>query len=560
MADPRSPRVSAALSAGFPPACESWSPFLLLGPPVDDPEQQAIAQINLGTRLISVNGSRIEADGLLDCVEALLAHEVGHHIKYPGSLVVDARLRLMERPLVPFPGYSLVNVFTDLLINERLGSKHRDAFVRIYRASTCTERFLATWEQDPAFVFALSLYEALWRLPPGAVLGPIEAPFRERYPSYAADASLVVQNLFPMHPNLYAQFLWFLSFALRYLAPEGDQTERQGLESGCQSGQPTPDDWANALTPTAREREAIERALREGWFPADQGERLRDLSDLEARIHSLPSLAQADLFPVPEVMAAYYRQAAEGYLFRPKPQRMLGEAVVPTTLEEWEPTDGIPSIDWLATLSLRGSEWGAASPLLRTKIAEEEGGEIPFWQPKLEIYLDVSGSMPDPCRHINAMTLAAQILLLAATRAGGRARAALYSSSAVTSWEWARSELDLSKFLLHYVGGGTEFPFPLLHASLKECGEEQPIRVFITDRDFDSNVEQHKVAPELLCEVASRSPSTVLLQHMPVPERLARYRELGLLPVPVLDFADFPKVARDLAWALFPDDRVPGGQ
>jgi hypothetical protein len=549
MSDP----VRDAIERGWPAACAAWSPFLLLGTPADDPAQHSIAQIDLGTRRVSINGARLVQDGLVDCVEALLAHEVGHHVRYPGSLVVDARMRLLERGLIPFPGYSMANLFTDLLINERLGARYGEHFVRVYRSSTDRPEFVESWTRDPAFVFVLSLYEALWRLPPGAVLGPVEPLFAARYPGYRADAALVVQNLFAMHPNLYAQFLYFLSFVLRYLAPFEESQEPDAAEAGCHRGQPSPDDWAAALTPTAREREAIERAIREGWFGAAQKDRLESLADLEARMAQLPGLAQGELVPVPEIMAAYYRQQAELYLFRPPPQRRLGEAVVPTTLEEWDPSDGAYAIDWLATLTVRGPEWGAAAPLVRTRIAEHEGTEVPLWQPRVELYLDVSGSMPDPCLSLNAMTLAAQILSMGATRAGGRVRAALYSGAPVTYWQWCRSELELSKFLMHYVGGGTEFPFELLHASLRECGREQPIRVIITDTDFDHNVQQHPVATELLREAVRCSPQTVLLQHLPSPDWVARYRELGMTVVAVPDLADYPRMARDLAWSLFPE-------
>ena len=166
-------------------------------------------------------------------------------------------------------------------------------------------------------------------------------------------------------------------------------------------------------------------------------------------------------------MAAYYRQQAEHYLLRPPPQRRLGELQVPTTLEEWELGDPTRDIDWVATLLLRGRELGGALPLKRVKVAEEEGLEAPLWQPRIEIYLDVSGSMPNPCFAINAMTLAAQILATGTARAGGWVRALLYSSAPVLFWEWARSETEVSRFLMHYVGGGTSFPFGILDASVR---------------------------------------------------------------------------------------------
>src|SRR6202000_3263206 len=95
----------------------------------------------------------------------------------------------------------------------------------------------------------------------------------------------------------------------------------------------------------------------------------------------------------------------------------------------------------------------------------------------------------NPCHAINSMTLAAQILATGTTHAGGRVRALLYSSAPVLFWEWSRSETEVSRFLMHYVGGGTDFPFEILDDSARERGGAHPIRVVITDRDFDSNVD-----------------------------------------------------------------------
>ncbi len=84
-------------------------------------------RIHLGTRQIELNSQQILDQGLLGSVEAIPAHEVGHHVRYPGSLAVDARLRLIERALIPIEDYSLLNLFTDLLINEQLGHDLRGA-------------------------------------------------------------------------------------------------------------------------------------------------------------------------------------------------------------------------------------------------------------------------------------------------------------------------------------------------------------------------------------------------------------------------------------------------
>jgi hypothetical protein len=548
-----------------------WSSFVLLAHPVASPEPQ-IAQIHMGTRQVSVNYERLAEKGVLDCLEAVFAHEVGHHVRYPGSLAVDARLRLMEKSLIPIDGYSLINLFTDLLINARLGHEQgsggplREQFARVYRAFTI-EAFSSEvesgggpqrkrskspppWKRDPAFVFYLAVYEELWQMEPGALVGPVATEFEAEYKSYRADAQLLVQNLFGLAPNLYTQFIYFLSVMCRYVKPlEGDTPE--GIDPcSCGQGEPEPEDWADALTPSAAEREAYERALREGWISKEQAEHARNLPN---RISGLPGAGTRDAEKVPEIMAAYYRLQADRYLFRPPPQRTEGEAIVPTTPEDWESGDAVRDIDWLATFLERGEQVGGVAPLKRTRIAEFEGFDQPLWQARVEIYLDVSGSMPDPRFALNAMTLAAQVLVSGAIRGGGWVRLLLYSGSPVKYWEWCRSELELSQFLMHYIGGGTEFPFDILEESIDECGGRQPIRVVITDRDFDRNYDADKSAAGIFSRAAARSPHLVLLQHVPDPACTGRYRSAGATVIPIERMDDFPKMAADLSFALFPE-------
>jgi hypothetical protein len=268
----------------------------------------------------------------------------------------------------------------------------------------------------------------------------------------------------------------------------------------------------------------------------------------------LPGAQDDDATLVPEVMAAWYRQQAERWLVRPPPARLVGEAVVPTSPEDWEPGDPVRDIDWRLTLLEHGAELGPATPLKRTPVAEDEGFDVPLWQPKLELYLDVSGSMPDPRFSVNAMTLAAQILVTGATRAGGRARALLYSHTTVPFWSWSRSTTELSRFLMHYVGGGTEFPFATLAESVTSCGREQPIRVVLTDQDFDHNYDEDAQNPRTFADAVRASPRLVLLLHRPDPTRSKRYRDLGAVVVPIDDLDDFPRMAADLSRALFPED------
>jgi hypothetical protein len=541
----------------WPLAQAHWSRFLLLREPGEDSEQPSVAQIDLRSRQVTVNPQMILKNDLGDTLEAILAHEVGHHVRFPATMQTHARLRLLERALIPFDDYSLINLFTDLMINERLGDRLRAPMMKIYRAFTAEAAFHGEgkWKRDPAFLFYLAVYEELWGLENSELMGPAAIAFGQVFPAYRAEARVLAENLFVLGPNLYTQFLYFLSVMVRYFTPPDDDDRPEASHPlQCGGGDPTSDEWAEAVTPSAAELDAIRRALKEKWFEEDQAQRVEQNNRAENRIAGLPGFGTPNAALVPEIMAAFYRQQAEQYLLRPPPQRRLGELQVPTTLEEWELGDPTRDIDWTSTLILRGPELGGALPLKRVKVAEEEGLEAPLWQPRMEIYLDVSGSMPNPCLAINAMTLAALILATGTVRAGGWVRALLYSSVPVMYWEWGRSAGEVSRFLMHYVGGGTEFPFHILNASVQECAGDQPIRVIITDRDFDRNVDADAANAGAVAGAAAASPRFVILLHAPAAERVVQYRGLGASVIPVDNLDDFPRLAAELTLALFPEE------
>ena len=407
---------------------------------------------------------------------------------------------------------------------------------------------------DPAFLFYLAIYEELWQQEPGALMGDILVDFENHYPSYRADAQLLSQNIFNLGPNIYTQFIYFVSVVCRYIKPPELEIPKTLNPYQCAADDPSPEDWADALTPSAREKEAIRRAIAEGWLDEKEAESLDSKNNLERRIMGLPGLQKGAADQIPEIMAAYYRQQAERYLVHPPPQRTLGDAVVPTSIDEWEPQDAVQDIDWLTTLLYRGEELGTALPLKRNKIAEFEGYDVPLWQPKVEIYLDVSGSMPDPRYTHNAMTLASQILVMGAIRAGGRARALLYSSDHVAYWQWCRSEIELSRFLMHYIGSGTDFPFEKLQSSVRESSEAQPIRVIISDNDFDRNYDDHKQAADILGEAIQSSQQLILLLHALGELNDSRYQAAGATVIRIEEMDDFPKLAAKLAQALFSEN------
>ena len=545
--------LSALVEIAFPRARARWSPFLLLGRPVIEPDGGVPARIDLRTRVLTLGAKAILDRDLTGSLEALLAHEIGHLVAAPGSLAAAVRLQLLERTFLPARrGASLTLPFYELLVDERLGPSLAEDRRRVLFAEAD-----GAAPPDPAMIFQRAVLEELWLVPPGHLLGELEPDFARAFPDYRVDAQLVAQNLFALAPSIPLQFLYFASIAFRYDAARGAVV----AGSDCLEGEPSAEDWAEALVPQPGEKEVIRRALAEGWLPGEVAEKLQKQGQgqgLEDRIAALPGDAaggRAEL--ITSIMAAHYRREAERWLFRPPTVRVQAEELVPTTLEEWAPGDPVASIDWVATLLQRGETLGAAMPLLRERIADEEGRGAQAWEGRTEIYLDVSGSMPDPKRALNAMTLAAQILALGTVRAGGAARALVYSTGYEKWWHFSRSETVLSRFLLHYIGQGTEFPFEVLEASVEELAAEQPVRIIITDRDFDWNYDKHPRNAAIFADAAALSPALVLLLHDPDMKRAARYEAAGARVVPVRRLDDFPRLSAELSFALFEQGGLP---
>ena len=62
------------VAPAWPKAQAHWSRFLLLGAPVSGPASGSVAQIDLGSRQVSLDLRLVREKKLADCVEAILAH------------------------------------------------------------------------------------------------------------------------------------------------------------------------------------------------------------------------------------------------------------------------------------------------------------------------------------------------------------------------------------------------------------------------------------------------------------------------------------------------------
>lgn len=537
-------------------ALATWDVRTRLSPPDTDVERGAghwqgdepLAYIDLETRRVVVNLDLLRKMDCLDSLPAVLAHEIGHHVRYPHHLGLVASLEVMQRRLLPDVEESLTNLFFDLQVNEVVGRTRAEELAAVYRGFLKRSRGL-----PPSFAYFLAVQEELFELESPILTPSVSAVMDREHPGWRADARQFAQTFYDL-TDQHLQFAYFCSRFLPYLDPPsgGNRRSAKALPLGRDVRQPEAADYDGALQSQAAADSALREAQARGWLPegAAEGAEADDegILDVIRRITAgLPGSAAAEFRAV--LVGSHYRRLAERYLFHPPREPATSEPSLPTTLTPWEVGDDPKAIDWTASVISSGV-LAPARPLRRDLEPDGEPGE---WRdvPAMEIYLDTSGSMPEPSSQVNAMTLAAQVLAASTLRHGGRVRGIIYSGSHEVS-AWMYSEDVARRFLLRYAGGGTNFPFGRLAALSRE--EPRAIRVVISDSDFLYNLRGDR-NPRVLAEAAERSLRLVALLATRGADRdpslgpaLAHPR-FHLLEVS--DIADLAGAAGRLAAALF---------
>jgi len=541
------------VAKAWPDALALWDVSVNLSPPEPFEGEGAshwqgnepLAYIDLVTRQVVVNLPLLDKLGALSSLPAVLAHEIGHHVRFPHSLALAASLQLLEKRLVPGLKQSLTNLFFDLLVNEFVGRTRADELCRVYQGFVRDAKQVV-----PLFAFYLAVYEELWGKPAGHLVPKKTlAEVEKSYPGFRAEARVFVQTFYTL-PGIQLQFVYFCATFLRYIP----DPEKLVYVIPLSHDVPEPDEDAVDAAVRglgAEEAEAALREAKERGILADAGleERAGDpLDSIDAITKHRPGSGAAEFKLT--LVSRHYKRLVDQHIIKPPPARALPEPSLPTITEPWEWGDNPRAIDWTATVLAHGP-LAAASPL-RRELEPEEPSPTARSFPAVEIYLDTSGSMPDPAKALNAMTLAAQILAASAIRKQGVVRGIVYSAGKPLVSDWIYDEERARRFLLHYAGGGTQYPFEVLRASARERSDV--VRVIVSDSDFLYNV-QGQGALDALRFGIDKSALLVAFLALPgkdVPDVL---KPLVALPrfrlVRVSSFSDFARAAADLAEALF---------
>jgi hypothetical protein len=517
--------------AEWPGALEAWSAYTLLREPrflesQDDARKDGmageIAAIRLRDHAVMVNTMTVREYGLEDDARAILAHEIGHHVYVPGSLTDNARmLAAMTRMFTGLPRGVVAmcaNLYSDLLINDRLQRRAGVDIAAVYVKLAARARTRDGGATSEAWKVYTRAYEHLFRAPAGTI-----AP-AEITPEMDADAMLVARIVRSFGGDWLRGSRRFATVMFRYFAADeeakkGHTFEQLGLGDTKGAGKPPPGGLDGDTVPDGLTSIDPSELDDEDGFDADLDDPLG-----EHRQGSRPTKSGDNVAPAKEgggtpgrnyrqpyeygqilralgldlsdheVTMRYYRERALPHLV-PFPARRQPRATEPLAegYEEWEAGAPLEALDTFGSVMISPKLIPGITTVQRV-YGETPGAEPAMAPLDLDIYVDCSGSMPNPGSTVSYLALAGAILALSALRAGARVQATLWSGAGQfeTSGGFIRDEKRLLGIVTGYIAGGTAFPLHVLrdtYASRKPSDPRAHI-VVISDDGADTMLAQ----------------------------------------------------------------------
>lgn len=476
--------------ARWPEALALWSKFTKLREPqwcftAEEEKAESLsgsfAMIRLNDTSVVISLAQILEQKLEAFPLEILAHEIGHHVYCPADLSDQGRMIARMRRALPtkehLAGF-ISNIYADLLINDRLQRSAGLKMADVYKT-------LDTKSTDRMWTFYMRIYEILWKLQKGTLAkAGIDSALE-------ADALLGARVVRAYAKDWLRGAGRFAALCLNYLLQD-DGREMQQLMKGWldtrnagAGGLPDglaeidPDEITDAIHP------ALDEEL--SGVEGDEG-----VEDEEQQKATAPSSVQSNeaargqyrepfeygeilrglgvnLTPH-EIAIRYYRERALPHLVR-FPTREMPETKEPLMegLDVWDIGSPLEELDWFESTLTNTQIIPGYTTVQRTY--GTTSGTLPEWQAiDLDLYVDCSGSMPNPQSATSFLTLAGTIISLSALRAGARVKATLWSGAKdyQTTNEFIRDETEILKILTGYIGGATAFPIHLLRDTFKD--------------------------------------------------------------------------------------------
>jgi len=468
--------LRARWHAAWPDALAAWGRFTRLHAPSlhgpgEAPEGVGSFAWFSTTRVgVHVDLADVVARGIEDHAVAVLAHEVGHHVLSPGDLTTSALLVARTRAgLVDLDHLAplTANLWSDLLINDRLQRRAGLDMAGLWR----------TLGPPTSLVMqaVLRADEILWGLGRGELTAG-SLPVAER------EAALVARLVRAYADDPVGGAAGFASLLRTLLASDAERAAA-GLDAlrGAVCGQDevagsVPGGLATDPRAVAPVRHpALDPRVVGGLGLDDDAESEDDATGgADAADAGGQSLAPADYDATLRLLGLttdaassarrWYREHAAPLLV-PFPVREQPRATEPLlgAHETWDVGDDLAEVDWTGSL-LRSPVVVPGYTTVRRTVDDDAGDEPDRVPVDLDLYLDSSGSMPDPGRRVAPIALAGAVLALSALRAGARVQATTWSGPDQVAGTdgFTRDEDRVLDAVVAHFGGSTSFPRPLL--------------------------------------------------------------------------------------------------
>ena len=487
------PEHYAHWQAAWPQALALWSRYTRLREPClcathEQATQQGLtesfAMIRLKDQAIVVDLEAVGSYQLHDFAVEILAHEIGHHVLAPASITDHARMIAAMRanlPTLENRASMVANLFSDLLINHYLFQQCDRPMDQVYRRLNQKSSSSQVWR------LYMRIFELLWQSEPGSLGGKSQSDSME------GDAWLGARIIKVYANDWLTGAARFAALLLPYLLEEKQTAQQiQQLMDTSSAGEGLFPGGLVNLDNVDKLHPAYDPALSGGQ--ADKTGAALAAEPVEAATGQDSSGQYREPFEYGEILRAsgvalsdhevairYYRERALPHIvpFPSRPQPTVFDPV-PEGTTLWEAGEAPEDIDWFASKSLSSVVIPGVTTLRR------EWGEEPGHDPQtspcfLDIYVDCSGSMPDPQTEVSYTALAGAILCLSALRAGAAVQVTLWSGKdqILKTDGFVRNEQAVLNVLTGYLGGWTAFPIHIMRETYLETVLQQHTHIVI---------------------------------------------------------------------------------
>lgn len=504
MPPPESSAKDALLAqwrAAWPQALAAWSRYTRLHDPrlccsTLEASQAGMgggfALIRLLDQSVMIDLEAVAGHGLQDYAVEILAHEVGHHVLAPANATDHLRMLARMRrslPTLESKAPMVANLYTDLCINDRLQRQAGLRMAEIYRALERDRNAKAGGKPAGSlWTLYMRIYEHLWKMDRGSLAAAAITD------AVDTDAWLGARLIRVYAGDWMTGSGRFATLVLPYLLDDAAALDAlralhdtRDAACGCSPGavhdieadeldgapHPVHDPRITGEEVVAPEppSEPAAQSAGQAREPFEYGEILKSAG-----------IALDDH----EIAVRYYRERALPHLV-PLPARTIAREAEaqPAGVEPWELGEPLEDIDWLHSLALSPRPVPGLTTV-RRYLERDPGTERELVPVDLDIYVDSSGSMPNPQQRVSYLALAGAIIALSALRAGAAVQATLWSGKQqVLGTDGFVSHGDpILRVLTGFFGGGTCFPIHRLRDTYREgIALRRPVHILMISDD-----------------------------------------------------------------------------